>query len=419
MKKLTIAMVAPPWLTVPAKGYGGTESVVDHLCRGLYEMGVKVDFFGVEGSVTPARRHYWTYAEEQYGHLTAGTDDPTPIPVTHLLSVMEQIQRHGGYDIIHDHNNILGPALLVSRPELPPVLHTLHGPFVTTERRDQGYIDTDVAYTLMSHSDRLYFNAISRAQAEQAPVPLRKKIVAIIHHGIDVAGHQMADGKDDYFVTVGRIAAEKNTGLAAKLCAQLGVPFKIGGIIGNISTPEQLEARLGGAQHQDLKKDILYFRDAVVPYLQPGKIEYVGSVTGEVKDRLIGRAKAFLMPIAWDEPFGVAVIDALVCGTPVVAMRRGSMPEIIEHGVNGFLADTPEEFAVYMQRVEEIDPAACRRSVEEKFSYQFMAQRYAATYERIVKRHALAKGPAKFVPAWRPQPAFYEQLTKNKRKPQV
>lgn len=417
MKKLTIAMVAPPWLTVPATGYGGTESVIDHLCRGLYDAGVRVDFYGVEGSTTPARRHYWTYANEQYDKLTNGLDDPSPIPLTHLMQVVEQVQRRGGYDLIHDHNNFFGPVVLANHAGLPPVLHTLHGPFVTTERRNQGFIDSESLYTLLSHNDRLYFNAISRAQADQAPVSLRKKIVAVIHHGIDVAGRTMAETKDDYFVTVGRIAAEKNTGLAAKLCAKLGVPFKIAGVVGGIDNPRELTRALADSQQTGRIADLAYFRDNVVPHLKSGQIEYVGSVAGTAKDQLIGRAKAFLMPIAWDEPFGVAIIDALVCGTPVVAMNRGSMPEIIEHGVNGFLADTPEEFAHYMLRVGEIDPTDCRRSVEEKFSYQFMAQRYAATYERIIKRHASVSRPVSLLPTWRPQPAFYEKLTKDRRKP--
>jgi glycogen synthase len=143
--------------------------------------------------------------------------------------------------------------------------------------------------------------------------------------------------------------------------------------------------------------------------MEKGQIEYVGGVIGKKKDDLIGRAKAFLFPIDWEEPFGVAVIDALICGTPVVAMRRGSLPEIIEHGVNGFLADTEEEFKYYMTQVDKIDPAACRQSVINRFTYQVMAQNYLNSYKEIIAADQPAFAPA---PA-RSQFAFYEKLTEK------
>jgi glycosyltransferase involved in cell wall biosynthesis len=130
--------------------------------------------------------------------------------------------------------------------------------------------------------------------------------------------------------------------------------------------------------------DFRYYSDKIFPFLDHGKIDYVGEVSGDRKLKFIGQAKALLFPIQWDEPFGMAPIEALACGTPVIAMARGALPEIIEHGVNGFLAKTEAEFKHYMTRIDEIDPAACRKSVEDKFSASLMAKRYLERYEAAI-----------------------------------
>jgi glycosyltransferase involved in cell wall biosynthesis len=388
MKRLKIAMIAPAWLTVPASGYGGTEAMIHNLCRGLREAGVQVELFTVKGSTTPATRYHWTYREEQYPHLKEMMYDAAAIPTAHILGAIDRIRQGGNFDIIHDHNVIFGPSLLSGRNDLPPVLHTLHQAFCSPERLAQGWVDTAPMYAVLAKSGRLHFNGISRAQISEAPASVRRRMVGVIHHGIDPSEHPLITRKSDYFVNVGRIDSEKGVGLAARLCAGLGERFKMAGIIAGMNSPRALEEALTLDGPHTRLADFRYFRDEVAPYLRAGEIEYVGSVFGRAKDELIGRAKAFLMPIDWEEPFGVAVIDALVCGTPVVAMRRGSMAEIIEHGVNGFLADTPEQFRKYMRRVEEIDPAACRRSVEARFSYRVMTDQYLGLYQRVVAAHA-------------------------------
>jgi glycosyltransferase involved in cell wall biosynthesis len=394
MKRLKVAMIAPAWLTVPAKGYGGTEAMIHMLCRGLAEAGVYVELFTVKGSVTPASRYHWTYREEQYCHLKDTMYDAAAIPAAHILGAIERIRQAGNFDVIHDHNVIFGPSLLAGRPDLPPVLHTLHQAFATDERQALGWVDTAPMYDVLAQSDQLFFNGISRSQLAQAPRALQGRLVGAIHHGIDAAAHPLVTDKQEYFVNVGRLDSEKGIGIAARLCAEAGVKFKMAGVVAGIHHPEQLQRELNNpAGTYGGKKDFEYFRSEVSPYLSPDGAEYVGSVTGQAKDELIGRAKAFLMPIQWDEPFGVAVIDALVCGTPVVAMRRGSMPEIIEHGINGFLADTPEQFAQYMRRVDDIDPLACRRSVEERFSYQIMTDQYLAVYRRLAAQRSVVRRP--------------------------
>jgi glycosyltransferase involved in cell wall biosynthesis len=392
--------------------------MIHNLCRGLREAGVSVELFAIKGSTAPASRYYWTHKEEQYHHLTGQMYDAASIPMTHMLASIDRIRRSGDFDVIHDHNTLFGPSMLGGRPDLPPVLHTLHTPFSDPDWIQAGHVDTMPLYEQLGRNDRLYFNGISRSQLSQAPSSLRRRIVGAIHHGIDPSEHQVITKKSDYFVNVGRISEDKGIDVAVRACAEMGAKFKIAGIVpgvgGNPAVVDRELARpkRGHVMHPDFE----YYRDEVAPYLKAGLIEYVGSIFGRAKDELIGRARAFLMPIQWEEPFGVAVLDALVCGTPVVAMRRGSMPEIIEHGVNGFLADTPEQFKEYMTRASEIDPLNCRRSVEERFSYRVMTQQYVSAYQRLAARHAqqpalLRRGLV------RRDFAFYERLPKAITKP--
>jgi glycosyltransferase involved in cell wall biosynthesis len=139
-------------------------------------------------------------------------------------------------------------------------------------------------------------------------------------------------------------------------------------------------------------EDFSYYSDKILPYvLRYPKITYSGNLKGAKKQKFISEAKALLFPIDWEEPFGMAVIEALACGTPVIAMNHGAMPEIIEHGVNGFLANNEKEFEEYMRRIDEIDPAKCRQSVAKKFSSDTMAKAYMERYKEAIKRSAGAK----------------------------
>ncbi|HSX48553.1 MAG TPA: glycosyltransferase, partial [Candidatus Nanoarchaeia archaeon] len=326
MNSLKIAMLAPPWLKTPPEGYGGTESVVHNLCRGLQELGVHVELFSIKGSSSPANSYHWLFEDEQYQHIHAPMYNTAAIPTAHLLRSLELIRRDGNFDLIHDHNHILGPAMLAERKDLPPVLHTLHGPFANDERIEQGIVDDNPYYiTVTARAKRIFYNGISRAQLKEAPWAMRKQTLGAVHHGIDPAEHKFYPKKDDYFVNVGRIAREKGINIAAEICQQNDWKFKIAGLVADIDKPAKLRGELAqsGSRYHSMT-DFIYFRDHVAPYMTTGQIAYIGSIFGKAKDELIGRAKAFLMPIQWEEPFGVAVIDALVCGTPVVAMRRGS-----------------------------------------------------------------------------------------------
>jgi glycosyltransferase involved in cell wall biosynthesis len=165
------------------------------------------------------------------------------------------------------------------------------------------------------------------------------------------------------------------------------VPLIMAGPVAGVGAPPELAAALADpASPLRGYGDVRHYLDAVQPFEDGERIRWVGTVGGPAKDELVGRARALLMPISWEEPGATAAIEALACGTPVIATRRGALPEIIEHGVNGFLADDEAELAHYMQRTGEIDPAACRRSVTERFSSQVMATGYLRLYREVLAR---------------------------------
>lgn len=387
-KKLKIAVIAPPWLSTYPGCYYGIENVIQNLASTLHKMGHEVVLFGVGGSTTEASRRFWYHEQDQYKHIHRPWYQAVPIISSHLLYSLNVIQSHGDFDIIHDHNSFVGPtAMAFAYGNIPPVLHTLHEPFTDPRLARRGLPDNHMLFAELKHAKGMYFNGISESQLSSAPKDLDSRILDIVPNGVDPDDYIFSETKDDYFLIMGRVADDKGQGTAAKLCKELRVPLKIAGTIGgDISTAKQLADELRQPTGRSLRNnpDFKYFADEVLPYLQKGKIEYVGAITGAKKAKTLSKAKAFLAPINYEEPFGMAVIDALASGTPVVAYRKGAFPEVIEHGVNGFLADTETEFKQYMKKVSEIDPVECRKSVIEKFSAEIMTKRYVALYERVI-----------------------------------
>jgi glycosyltransferase involved in cell wall biosynthesis len=175
--------------------------------------------------------------------------------------------------------------------------------------------------------------------------------------------------------------------VAARICKELGMPLVMAGPVAGVPTPRELFCALEDpASPLHGYGDVRHYLDAVRPFEDGERIRWVGTVGGAAKSELIGRSRAVLMPISWEEPGATAAIEALACGTPVIATRRGALPEIIEHGRNGFLADDDSQFARLLPRAGEIDPAACRRSVTERFSAQVMAEGYLRLYREVLAR---------------------------------
>lgn len=403
MSRLRVAIIAPPWLRVPTNGYGGVETVLDNLVKGLVNNDVDVEIFGVGGRrrLCGAKIHAVT-KEEQFEHILKPMYDfSLPIPAAHVLKALEMIEADGKFDIIHDHNYFIGPSLLAwatRLKSLPPAIHTIHGPPLTSEHDiASGKPDNRVFWRNVAGDHHCYFVSISDAMRRSMPRNLGNNMLATVHNAIDAKKFPFVDkaGKKNYFITLARFSEEKGQHIAASLCAQLGYRLRMAGTVSAIGSARKVMLELANPLSRYRNdRDFRYYSDKILPkILRYPKITYSGMVGGKKKLKFISEAKALLFPITWEEPFGMAVIEALACGTPVVAMNRGAMPEIIQHGVNGFLANSEEEFAQYMQRIDEIDPKECRRTVEEKFSDMAMAEAYVQRYQEAIDLAKRARRP--------------------------
>ena len=389
-RPLKIAVIATPWLTVPPKGYGGIEMVIDGLVKGLVKAGMEVEVFGVGNKKLHGAKVHAVEKSEQFKFIHEPWYRGAPLVGDHLNESLKLIEADGTFDVIHDHNGHLGPLLLSWATRIkgmPPSVHTLHGPPFSTGDDEDKPSDRSF-WSRYSGNHHSYLIGISDALVSDAPKEVQPHVLDTVYNAIDIRDFPYVEQKKNYFITLARFNEDKGQHIAAKLCHKLRYRLRMAGTIGDIETPRKLLLELANPlskyrQHNEFK----YYSDKILPYVvRNARITYSGNMAGHKKLKFMAEAKALLFPIQWEEPFGMAVIEALACGTPVVAMRRGAMPEIIEHGVNGFLADTEEEFAEYMTRVSEIDPADCRLSVKQKFSSDIMAESYIARYREVITK---------------------------------
>ena len=390
MSQIRVAMVAPPWLKLPPEGYGGIEYVVSGLVEELRKLGVYVALYTVKPTPLEADETHHLYEEEQYTHIAKPLYENIAIPLAHQLFALQDIKRKK-FDIIHDHNGFIGPSLAALAEGLPPVLHTLHGPFTDdSDVKRYSAPDNRPFYSLFGLTKGVYFNAISASQMKAAPEAMLPSFACVVHNSVDIRPFRFQAEKEDYFCTLARFAPYKGQAVAAKLCGELGVPLRMAGIIGSdISERRELEKALkAGATPEN--PELVYFGEQIVPIMEKADVQYVGNLSGPEKVDHLANARALLFPIDWEEPFGVAVIEALACGTPVIAMNRGAMPEIIQHGYNGYLANNESEFKHYMTQLHKIDSQNCRDSVVANFSSQAMAKKYVDCYRKIIAHYKTA-----------------------------
>jgi glycosyltransferase involved in cell wall biosynthesis len=335
-----IAIIAPPWLPVPPAGYGGTEVVLDGLARGLVDAGHEVLLIGHPESMCPVKRLTIVPAEDV---------QPMGRAVSELEHALGAYAAAADYDIISDHTTA-GPVVALTSPH-PPVVATNHNPF--SRGREAIY---------RRAADRVALVAISRSHASTTDL----RIAAVIHHGIDVDGFPNGRGDGGYLATLTRMSHDKGVHRAARLAHSAGIPLRIAA---KVRTTREHE----------------YFDECVRPLLT-GDVEFIGEVDAVGKRELLSGAIALLNPTEWAEPFGMTMIEAMACGTPVIATDRGSAPEIVEHGVTGFLGESDDELLSGIEHAGELDRTACRRAVEQRFSTSAMAAAYVNAYERELIR---------------------------------
>ena len=338
-RPLRIAQIAAPWLTVPPEGYGGIEAMIAVLCDGLIERGHDVTLFASGGSQTRAG------LVSEYDKAL-GMAEAVAKPFLQFPHILRAYRHAIDFDIIHDHTFPLGPAIGTNIAR-PPVVHTVHGP-----------PDDPTAQPIYEAlGDGVQLVAISNFQRKTVS---GLNYVATVYNGIAVEDHPWREDKDDYLLFVGRMTADKGVHLAVQTARRLGRRLRV---IGKMAEPAEIE----------------YFESKVKPLLTDD-IEILGETSGAEKLDLYTRAACTLMPIQWPEPFGLVMVESMACGTPVVAWRNGSVPEIVEDGVTGFVRDDLDSFVEAVGKVDQIQPRECRRKVEERFSKEAMVDGYEQVY---------------------------------------
>jgi glycosyltransferase involved in cell wall biosynthesis len=375
---LTVLMNAGPWLPVPPPDYGGIENVLATLIPELRRRGVEVVLCTVGDSTVEVDERRCAFPEGQFGRLAGPYAQVMGVTHAHMATVLETLRERPDIDLVHDHLEVVGPSVLGALDDdAPPVLQTLHWDL----RKHPEF------YGSFDGNGRVFFNGVSEAQLRTAPENLQAQSLGVVHLGVDLAAHLLRRRKGEDFLVLGRCTPFKGQDVAARICKELGVPLVMAGPVAGVASPGELFAALQDpASPLHGYGDVRHYLDAVRPFEDGERIRWIGTVGGADKDALVGRARAVLMPISWEEPGATAAIEALACGTPVIATRRGALPEIIEHGHNGFLADGEAQFAQLMLRAGEIDPLACRRSVEERFSAGTMAEGYLRLYGEALAR---------------------------------
>lgn len=349
-RPLRIAQLAPPFERVPPQRYGGTERVIAVLTEELVRRGHQVTLFASADSQTSARLvpivDLPIWRDPRY-------TDALPFVMTAIDQVYSQAEE---FDVIHNHLGYFAfPRARVCRT---PTVTTLHG-----------RLDLPELAPLFAHFNDLPVVSISDAQ--RAPLP-HANWLSTVHHGLDLQPFAFQPRAGDYLAFLGRIAPEKGLDTAIEVARRAGMRLKIAARMPlNIPDPEA-------------QRDWRYYHEVIEPLLKLPGIEYIGEVGDDAKSEFLGGAAALLFPIRWPEPFGLVMVEALACGTPVVALRAGSVPEVIEHGVTGFVVDDEEAMVRALDRLTEIDRRACRRAAETRFSAAAMADRYERVYWQVV-----------------------------------
>ena len=349
---MRIAQVAPPFETVPPSAYGGTERVVAALTDALVRRGHDVTLFASGDSRTLAR--LVPIVKRALWHREPPYKDLAPFWSIVLGRLVEHLHE---FDLIHSHLDYW--AFPLARVAPCPVVTTLHGRLDLPELQPLYRVFSDLP--LVSISD-----------AQRAPVPFANW-VATVYHGIELDEFTFNAQPGGYLAFLGRIAPEKGLDTAIRVARRTGLPLKIAA-----RKPLQF------ARDPEVRKDWRYFNEVIQPLLGEDGVEFIGEVGGREKDAFLGSAGALLFPITWPEPFGLVMAEALACGTPVLALRQGSVPEVIRHGVTGYICDDEDALVKAVGRLGKIDRAACRADAERRFSPGTMAEHYEQVYDRLL-----------------------------------
>ena len=352
---LRVGMIAPISHPYPPSGYGPWERVAHDLTEQLVAMGHDVTLFAAAGSATSAR-----LIETVMAPLDSSGADPRLEEERHLSIAMEA-SRNGTFDVIHSHLHV--HALVFSRLIGTPIVTTLHG----------------VAWDPATHPLLLQYSEmpfVSLSQSERAFLP-ELNYVATVPNGIRTSEIPVGGGEGGYLVFVGRMAPEKAPDLAIETARSAGIPLHLAGIVED--------------RHRD------FFETKVLAACSR-EVEYVGPLDRDDLWRLLGGARAMVMPLRWHEPFGLVAVESLASGTPVIAWRMGALPEVIEDGISGYLVDDVGEAVDSVELIDSLDRAVCRTTAEARFSDVVMAANYSEVYRRLSATTSV-RGPDRQAPS--------------------
>ena len=346
---MRIAQISPLMEAVPPKFYGGTERIVAYLTDALVAMGHDVTLFASGDSVTTATL---AAACPQAVRLDQTIRDH----IAPLIVMLETVaQRAGEFDVIHLHCDYLGYSAL--RRTGAPFLATLHGRLDLPELKSLYGVFSDVP-------------VVSISDAQRGPLP-QARYIATVPHGLPERLLLPGSGTGGYLAFLGRISPEKAPDRAIRIAALASMKLKIA-------------AKVDRVDHE-------YFKEEIEPLLAQPHVEFVGEIAETQKAEFLGNATGLVFPIAWREPFGLAMIEAMACGTPVVAMRNGSVPEVVDEGVTGFIVASETEAANAARRLHLLDRSRIRQVFEERFTAQRMAADYVALYRRLIAGREAAR----------------------------
>jgi glycosyltransferase involved in cell wall biosynthesis len=350
---MRIAQLVSLQESVPPKGKNGLEHMVHYLTEELVRRGHEVTLFATGDSVTRARLIEMLPYPMSKGALFG-------LSPTHysLISVAKAVEMSEDFDVIHSH---LGPvAYYFSRLSRCPLVETVHSAHRLVARGEEEPALERYSCDCIARRDSVHHAFVSENQRRHSGL---SRNTSVIYNGINFDDFTFRSQPQDYFAYLGYLTPEKGAHIAVQAAIRADVPLKLAG------------------SYYGCEK---YFAQEIAPYLSQGKVEYVGVLDPQERNDFLGHARALLFPVNWEEPFGLVMIEAMACGTPVIGLRRAAVPEVIRDGMTGFVPADETEFVEAVKRIDTIDRRACRKHVEKHFSVKRMTDEYEQAYREAV-----------------------------------
>lgn len=348
---MRIAVIIPPFTTIPTLGQGGTERIAQGMIDELLKRDHEVTLIGAGDCQTDAKFikiFDKTIAEQKFDNAFVEASRPLRIETAYITKVMKYLSDHDGeFDVIYNH--MRGGFLLLPIAEKikTPIISVFHLPLFEE--------------VVSAVSDFKNPNVISISNNQRKPAGGRINFLDTIYNGLDLNEFEFNDKPEDYFMFMGAMGEHKSPHLAIEAAKKAGVKLVL----------------VGG------KKREPYFSEKIAPQIDDNNVKYLGEVSSEERVKIFKNAKGFLFPITWEEPFGLVIIEAMACGTPVIAFNHGAMGEIIDDGKDGFVVDGVKGMTEAIGKIGQIDRRACRKKIEEKFTYEKMVDGYLKAYDKI------------------------------------